>query len=116
VNFEQCLDPPGTPVPPEKQHAGRTTKRSALHCALPCPWQQQGRGLNENGQHPGVAGQLLPSSLGGYCLGSVLETVDLAFDLGDALLRFENLAIDPLQFTQQFLSATIQVAFHGGVS
>jgi hypothetical protein len=49
-----------------------------------------------------------------FCLGSALEAADLALDLGDILLRFENLAIDPVQFTQQFLSATIQVALHGG--
>src|SRR5450755_3065519 len=33
------------------------------------------------------------SSSGGFCLGSVLETADLALDLGDALLGVENLAI-----------------------
>ena len=36
---------------------------------------------------------------GGFGLGAVLESADLALDLGDALLRFENLAIDPIQFT-----------------
>jgi hypothetical protein len=51
-----------------------------------------------------------------FCLRSVLETADLVLDLGDVLLRFENLAIDPIQFTQQFLPATIQVVFHGRVS
>jgi hypothetical protein len=55
------------------------------------------------------------SSSGGLCLRSVLETADFALGLGNALLRFENLAIDPIQFTQQFLSANLQVAFHGGV-
>jgi hypothetical protein len=53
------------------------------------------------------------SSSGGLCLRSVLETVDFALGLRNALLRFENLAIDPIQFTQQFLSANRQVAFHG---
>src|ERR1035438_5452510 len=55
------------------------------------------------------------SSSGGPCLRSVLETADFALGLGNALLRFENLVIDPIQFTQQFLSANLQVAFHGGV-
>jgi hypothetical protein len=49
-------------------------------------------------------------------LGSVLETADPALDLDHACLRFENLAIDPIQFPQQFLSASLQVAFHGSVS
>jgi len=48
-------------------------------------------------------------------LGPVLETGDLALGLGNALLRFENLAIDPIQFTQQLLSASLQVVCHGGV-
>jgi hypothetical protein len=51
-----------------------------------------------------------------FCLRSVPKTADLALDLGDVLLRSEDLAIDPIQFTQQFFSATIQVVFHGSVS
>ena len=48
-------------------------------------------------------------------MGPVLETGDLALGLGNALLRFEDLAIDPIQFTQQFLSASLQVVCHSGV-
>jgi hypothetical protein len=55
------------------------------------------------------------SSSSRLCLGSVMETADFALGLGNALLRFENLAIDPIQFSQQFLSANRQVPFHGGV-
>jgi len=77
--------------------------------------------LNHEGVNPCGAGQwfclrdwLFVSSR--VCLGSVLETSDRALNLGDALLRFENLTIDPIQFTQQFLSAFIQIVFHGSVS
>ena len=52
----------------------------------------------------------------GFCLGLVLKIADLALDLGDALVRVENLAIDSIQFAQQFLSSSVQVIFHGRIS
>jgi hypothetical protein len=52
---------------------------------------------------------------GGFCFGSALETADFALDLSDTLLFFENLAIDPIQFLYQFLSTSLQAAWHGGV-
>jgi hypothetical protein len=54
-------------------------------------------------------------SLRGFCLGLGLEAADLALDLCHAFLRYENLAVDPIEFPQQFFSASIQ-AFHGGAS
>ena len=56
------------------------------------------------------------SYLGGVCLGLVPKSVDLALDLGDALFCFENLAIDSIQITHQFLSSSFRVTFHGRIS
>ena len=53
---------------------------------------------------------------GSFIFWSVLQTADFALELSDALLRFEDLAIDPIQFTHQLLSAAVQVSFHRGVS
>ena len=54
------------------------------------------------------------SSSGRLGLGAILETANLGLDLGDAFLRFGNLAVDSIQFTQQHLSAIIQAFHYGG--
>jgi hypothetical protein len=79
------------------------------------------RNSQKNGQRPRYACPralkvvICGSSSGRFSLGAILETANFALDLGDAFLRFDNLAVDPIQFTQQFLSAIIQ-AFHDGTS
>jgi hypothetical protein len=54
------------------------------------------------------------SSSGCLGLGAILETANLGLDLGDAFLRFGDLAVDSIQFTQQLLSAIIQAFHYGG--
>jgi hypothetical protein len=100
-------------------------KREGQHAGLPA-CSKHLRTLcaecaKKNGQRPRYARPralifaICGSSSGRFGLGAILEAVNLALDLGDAFLRFDNLTVDLSQFTQQFLSALVQ-AFHDGAS